>query len=83
MRVRLNAFANLYDVKQFQYFRVEGQAGEWIMAAADIDTAVSDKDRPPVSSVAEKYPLTVHYCGGSWSFCSVFDMYVNVITNFS
>ena len=53
------------------------------MAAVDIDMAVNDKDGPPVASTAEKYPLTVHYCGGSWSFYSVFDMYVNVITNFS
>ena len=36
------------------------------MAAVEIpvDTAGSNKDDLPV----EKYPLIVHYCGGTWSF---------------
>ena len=43
---------------------VEGQRRRvgTTMAAVDIDTASNDKDEPPV-----KYPLVVHYCGGSLS----------------
>lgn len=43
------------------------------MAAVDIDTAGSDKDGLPVSSTdVEKYPLIVHYCGGTWSYSNVY-----------
>jgi len=59
-------FAGSCDVKTTPTFSSEGQGSVLDMATAEKDVAGSDKDEPPVSSTDEKYPIIVHYCGGSW-----------------